>query len=188
MQSDTPSVNEPFEGRRTSDIGHRIEELRAELARLSDQVQSYVLNRADDVRQSAAETTAEIEGLVRDHPLPALGVAFGAGFVLGLLLRRGDSERKELPRLSRRDFERLASAMRNAFETRSSPRIHVAPANNGDAAFLERLAGALSGLIQASRSTVAAVGSAGERAAKSAAATGVRTARAVADRLSHAAG
>ena len=175
------------ESRGAGDISHRLEELRAELARLSDQVQKYLVSKADDVRRSAVETTAEVEGVVRSYPLPSLGVAFGVGLVLGPMLRGGNSQRRDLARLSRRDFERLASAMRGSFTTPSVPGVHFASANGGDTALLERLAGALSGLIEASRSTAASVGSAGERVARSVAAAGGKTARAVADRLSHVA-
>lgn len=187
MAFDPQSVNEPIESRGTGDISHRIEELRAELARLGEQVQNYLVNRADDVRRGAVETTAEVEGIVRSHPLPSIGIAFGAGLVLGLMLRRGNSQPSDIPRLSRRDFERLASAMSDSFARRAIPRAHFAPEDGADTALLERLAGALSGLFQASRSTAASVGSAGERVAKSVAAAGGKTARAVADRISHAA-
>lgn len=185
MASDTQSMNEPSG---TNDIGEAIADLRAEMARLSDQVQAYLQHQAGELRDGAAEATAEVEGLVRDHPLPAVGIAFGAGLVLGLMIRGGRSRPSEAPRLSRRDFERLTSRLRGAIEGNSAARVHVEPADGGDAAFLGRLAGALADLVRSSRSTAASVGSAGERTARSVAAAGERAARAVAERLSHAAG
>lgn len=184
MAPDAGFVNEPSGNRSMSDIGGTIEELQAEMARLRNQVQAYVQDKAYDLRHGAAEATTEVESLVRHHPLPAIGAAFAAGLALGLMIRGGRPERTKPPRLSRRDFERLATSVRGALEANSSRR-RLPPAEAGDAAFLERLAGALSGLIQSSRDTAASVGSAGERAAKSMAAAGGRTARAVADRLSH---
>lgn len=184
MASDADFVNESG-NRGMSDIGGMIEELRTEMARLREQVQSYVQMRADSLREGAADTTAEVEGLVRDHPLPAVGVAFAAGLVLGLMMRKGRSERTE-PRPARRELERLAATTRGALEARGS-RPSSQPAQPSDAALLERLAGALSELIQSSQETATSVGSAGERAARSMAAAGGKAARAVAGRLSHAA-
>ena len=186
LTSDTHSMNEPSERTIASDLGEAIAELRAEMARLSDEVQAYLQHQAEELRHGAAETTAEVEELVRDHPLPAVGIAFGAGLVLGLLIR--GRPRPQAPRLSRRDFERLASRLRGAFEVAPGDRLYAASADGADRAFLERLSGALSGLIQSSRSTAASVGSAGERAARTVAAAGERTARAVSERLSHAVG
>lgn len=165
------------------DIGGMIEELRAEMARLREQVQGYVQVRAEDLREGAAEATAEFEGLVRDHPLPAVGAAFAAGLALGLVIRGGRSTNSKAPRLSRRDFDRLAANVRGALEAGSS-RARLPSTEVGDAALLERLAGALSGIFQSSQDTATSIGSAGERAARSVAAAGGRAARAVADRLS----
>lgn len=185
MAHDSNFENEPGT-RGMSDIGGMIEELRAEMARLREQVQGYVNVRADDLREGAAEATAEVESLVRDHPLAAVGAAFAAGLALGLMIRGGRSGNSKPPRLSRKDFERLASSVRGALED-GTPRTHFRSGEANDAALLERLAGALSGLFQSSQDTAASIGAAGERTAKSVASAGGRAARAVADRLSHAA-
>lgn len=174
-------VNEPAESDNASDIGARIEELRAELARLTEQVQDYLQDRASDLRDSAIETTENVETLIRENPLPAIGIALGIGFAVGLLLRGGRSD--TAPRLSRRDLDRLASSFMEALTTAGS-RAREATTGAGDLALLERLGGVLGGLLESSKGTVATVGSAGERAARSVAAMGQKTARGIADRLS----
>ncbi|HEX7074226.1 MAG TPA: hypothetical protein VF226_09315 [Hyphomicrobiaceae bacterium] len=176
------SVNEAA-GKETGDIGAKIEELRAEMMRLSEQVQVYLQNRAGDLKEDATETSAEVQKLIRENPFPAVGVALGIGFLLGLMMRGGASA---APRLSRRDFDRLASKVRGAIEA-GSARAQAAASEVGDTALLERLAGALSSVIGSSRSAAESVGSAGGRAAKSVAAVGERTARNIAERLSQAA-
>jgi len=183
MASPTQYENEPTQDAGAGDIGGRIEELRAELARLTEQVQIYLQDRASDLRDSALEATESVEEIVRENPLPAVGIAFGAGFVLGLMARSGRSERWEPPRLSRRDLDRLASSFTEALMTARS-RAREATAGAGDAALLERLTGIVSGLLESSKGTVASVGTAGERAARSVAAMGEKTARGIADRLS----
>ncbi len=182
MAYGSESVNEAAR-RETGDIGAKIEELRAEMTRLSEQVQTYLQNRAVDLKEGATETAAEVEELIRRNPFPAVGVALGIGFLLGLMVRGGASA---APRLSRRDFDRLASKVRGAIEA-GSARAQAAAAEVGDTALLERLAGALSSVIESSRSAAESVGSAGGRAAKSVAAVGERTARNIAERLSQAA-
>lgn len=184
MASTTEYLNEDA-GKDAGDIGAKIEELRAEMARLTEQVQIFLQDRAGDLRDSAAETTAEIEEMIRENPFPAVGIALGVGFILGLMVRGGRAEGREPTRLSRRDFDRLTSRLRGAIEA-GGARAQAAAADADDSALLERLAGAISGLVAASRSTAASVGSAGEKAAKSVAAAGERTARSIADRLSQA--
>ena len=185
MAFDPQSVNEPIESRGTGDISHRIEELRAELARLGEQVQNYLVNRADDVRRGAVETTAEFEVVVRSQPLPSIGIAFGAGLVLGLMLRRGNSQRSDIPRLSRRDFERLASAMSDSFARRAIPRAHFAPADGADTALLERLASFVRPFQASVHGRLCRISwrTGGEKRGG----RWRKTARAVADRISHAA-
>jgi len=182
MTTSTQYESQPTEHAGTMDVAARLEELRADLAHLTAQVQEFVQSRATELRHGAAETTDSIEGLIRDNPLPAVGIALGAGFILGLLARGGQPDRYQMPRLTRRDVDRLASRLTDSVMS-AGERTREVAADTGDKAFLERLAGALSGLLESSRETVASVGSAG---AKSVAAMGEKTARSIADRLSAA--
>lgn len=184
MASTTPSMGEAARGSER-DLGDKIEELRQEMMQLSAHVQAYLQDRADELRDTAAETVSDVEDIIRGRPLPAVSVALGIGFVVGLMLG-GARSRREPSRLSQRDFDRLASRLRGAIEAAGSRAQRAATNGGGDAAFLERLAGAITGLISSSRSTAASVGSVGEKAAKSVVAVGERTARTIADRLSHA--
>lgn len=186
MASPTQYVNEPAQESGASDIAERLEELRADLARLTAQVQGYLQDRAADLRDSAIETTDNVEELIRENPLPALGIALGTGLLVGLLVRSRRSTGRQSPQLSRRDLDRLTSRLAEALQTSGSRARHFA-ADAGDGAILERLAGALSGLLESSRETVASVGTAGERAARSVAAMGEKTAKSIAGRLSSAA-
>ncbi|MCL4765126.1 MAG: DUF883 family protein [Hyphomicrobiaceae bacterium] len=187
MVSPTQFANEPSQAARAGDIGAGLEELREDLARLAEQVQTYVQDRAGDLRDSAIETAGDVEELIRENPLPAVGIALGVGFVLGVMVRGGRAPRWEGSRLPRRDIDRLASRLGEALEA-AAPRVRLGTASDaGEAAFLERLAGALSALMESSRATAASVGTAGGRAARSVASMGERTARSIADRLSSAA-
>jgi len=176
-------LNEPVEGGTSRDTGALIEELKAELARLTEQVQNYLQERATGLRDSAIDTADNVETLIRENPLPAVGIAMGTGFILGLLIRRGQPDRWKAPRLSRRDIDRLASRFTESLAAARS-RAGEAATGAGDSALLERLAGLLGGLLESSKETATSVGSAGERAARSVAAMGEKTARGIANRLS----
>lgn len=186
MVSPTQYANEPREPARAGDIGARIQELREELARLAGQVQEYVGDRAADLRDSAVETTGDVEEFIRENPLPAVGLALGVGLILGIMVRGRGAAQRQAPTLSRRDLDRLAYRVGEALES-AAPRLRAANAGDtGDWALLERLAAALTGLIDSSRSTAASVGSAGGKAVRTVAAVGERTARSIADRLAGA--
>lgn len=182
MVSPSQYANQPAQDTGAIDIGERLDELRAELARLTTQAQDYLQTRGSDLRDSAAEATDNIEEIIRENPLPAVGLALGVGFILGLLARGGRFESRDVPRLTRRDVDRLASRLTETLTTAGS-RAREAAEDVGDNVFLERLAGALTGLLESSKQTMASVGSAG---ARSVAAMGEKTARSIADRLSAA--
>lgn len=182
MASSTEYENQPAHQTEALDIAGKLEELRADLVRITAQVQDYVEARAVNLRDSAAEANENVESLIREHPLPAVGLALGAGFVLGLLVRGGQHDTQAIPRLTRRDIDRLASRLTHSLTSAANGAREIT-AEVGDKAFLERLAGALSGLLESSKETVASVGSAG---ARSVAAMGEKTARTIANRLSAA--
>ncbi len=191
MASPTHSANEPTQG--AFAIGDRLDELKRDLGRLSERVQHYVQNRAAGLKDTAMEKTDEFQELIRGNPLPAIGIAFGAGFVVGLLVG-GGSRGLQPPRVSRRDIDRLASSLATTLAIGRGPARRAASeaarmaetTEHHDSAILERLAGALSSLLATSKETAATVGSAGESTARTVAAMGEKAAKTIAERISPA--
>lgn len=53
-----------------------------------DQIRGQARQVATDYRSKAENFQGEIESYVRENPLKAVGIALGAGFLLGVILRR----------------------------------------------------------------------------------------------------
>ncbi len=70
-----------------NELSSQVDNLRAELAGLTDTVSRMAgrqINRAQDYAQ---ETAQEAEAAIRRNPLTAVAVAVGLGFLFGLLTR-----------------------------------------------------------------------------------------------------
>jgi len=61
-----------------------VEELAEQARRAVDQA----ADRAADAQALAAAALEDAVAYIREHPLPAVGIAAAAGFVLALLIRR----------------------------------------------------------------------------------------------------
>lgn len=64
------------------------EEVAARARRAYDQVRDEAVQRAGHVRDRAEGYVESAETAVRTHPATAMGLAVGAGFLLGLILAR----------------------------------------------------------------------------------------------------
>ena len=65
-------------------IGEKAHELRERLARTLELARSTCRRFEEKTREGARAT----DKLVREHPYPTIGIAFGVGIVIGLLLKR----------------------------------------------------------------------------------------------------
>jgi ElaB/YqjD/DUF883 family membrane-anchored ribosome-binding protein len=65
-------------------IGEKAHELRERLARTLEVARSTCRRLEEKTREGAQAT----DKLIRKHPYPSLGVVFGVGIVIGLLLKR----------------------------------------------------------------------------------------------------
>ena len=60
------------------------EESREQLRTALERVKS----RSEKIKEHAVASAQATDRLIRDHPYPSLGLAFGAGLLIGLLVRR----------------------------------------------------------------------------------------------------
>lgn len=68
----------------TESINDRIEAARENLARAQERVSELY----DDTREKVVAGAKTTDKAIRRHPYESLGIAFGAGVLLGVLLRR----------------------------------------------------------------------------------------------------
>lgn len=54
----------------------------------TDEIKNRTKELSDDTSDSLSKTMADVEAYVREKPLQAVGIAFAAGFVATVLLRR----------------------------------------------------------------------------------------------------
>jgi len=77
----------------TDDLSRQIETLRAELARISttaaENVAEGVSTARHKIGQTGRDARATVTDTVLEHPLAAVGVAAGFGFLLGMIMRKG---------------------------------------------------------------------------------------------------
>lgn len=90
LENAARTVEEKIDATRES-LGDRSGRLKARIGDVADDVKQ----KARDLRDKIADTSWDdvvdkTSSFVRDHPGKALGIALGAGFVLGLLFRRRD--------------------------------------------------------------------------------------------------
>lgn len=75
------------------DLTQQIETLRADVARLmgtvSDDVSAGIDKAGRQITQTSREARASATGMVIDNPLAAVGIAVGAGLLLGMIVRKG---------------------------------------------------------------------------------------------------
>ena len=163
------SVNNPAGGKGENaasvDISGGIQALKDELARISEQVQSKVVDGADFVKQQASEAADNAKDVVRGNPLPAVGVALGVGLVLGLLIPRRRPHHQDFGRRSYRELNRLANTLRDTVDATRS-RAYAVKEKASDPAILDRLTSLASAFLENSRSTASSLANAGERTAK----------------------
>jgi ElaB/YqjD/DUF883 family membrane-anchored ribosome-binding protein len=65
-------------------VGEKAHELREQLARKLDVAKATCRQLEEKTREAAKAT----DKLIRDHPYPSLGIAFGVGIAVGFLLKR----------------------------------------------------------------------------------------------------
>lgn len=74
------------------DVGQHIETLRADLAQRSATAAGNVADGVSTAKrrigQSGRDARASVTDAVLEHPLAAVGLAAGLGFVLGMVTRR----------------------------------------------------------------------------------------------------
>lgn len=58
------------------------------IRKASDEAQREMRRRSGAAREQGEQTVESVRGYVNDHPLAALGIAFGAGIIAASLLRR----------------------------------------------------------------------------------------------------
>ena len=159
----------------SSDLSDRMQELRDELAKLTGQVQTYLADRASDVKDGAVQIAEGTEDLIRENPLPAIGIALGFGLVLGFMVpkRSGRHARhSDFGRRASRDMHRMASSLSDAASNlrhtieASKSRAQDVVQRASDPALFDRLATLVTGLLESSRSTASSVASAGEKTAR----------------------
>ncbi len=93
--------------RNTDDARDEIERTRARMSETIDEIEETLLRKRDDIRERL-----DVGARLRDRPLAAVGVALGAGLLLGLLTGGAGSdkrrEREENERREREEDERRA--------------------------------------------------------------------------------
>ncbi len=70
--------------------GERVAEVRARAEESVQQARSRLSEMQDDVLQEARDAAAAAADYVKKNPWQSLGMAAGAGLLIGLLLRRRD--------------------------------------------------------------------------------------------------
>lgn len=65
-------------------MGEKAHELRERLARTLEAARATCRRLEEKTKQGAKAT----DKVIREHPYPSLGIAFGVGIVIGLLLKR----------------------------------------------------------------------------------------------------
>ena len=165
MATSEKSATENSDPSRAEEFSEMIQGLKDDLARLAGQIQEGLADRADAVKETAVQTASDTQDLVRENPLPAVGLALGVGFLVGVMLPRGRRQHHRFGGASRREFDRLAHTVREAIETGRSRAQHELN-RASDPALLDRLTGVLSGLLESSRATASSVASAGEKTAR----------------------
>ncbi len=75
------------------DLGHQIEALRADLAKLvetlSDDTVKGISKAGQQLSQSGRDARDSAAKTVLDHPLASVGIAAAVGLLLGLTMRKG---------------------------------------------------------------------------------------------------
>jgi ElaB/YqjD/DUF883 family membrane-anchored ribosome-binding protein len=70
------------------EIAARLANLRSDIDGLMGAAGATASHQAEALQDQASEALANFEDAVRREPLKSLAIAVGAGFVLGILLRR----------------------------------------------------------------------------------------------------
>ena len=68
--------------------GHKVEDYRAGMERLAGDAVSASLNAFDTARAEAMSLEESFEEHIRAHPMRAIGIAAGIGFLFALMSRR----------------------------------------------------------------------------------------------------
>jgi ElaB/YqjD/DUF883 family membrane-anchored ribosome-binding protein len=75
-------------GEEVKEIAKHLQGLRKEIEGLTGSVARAGGHQAERAQDAMKEATAAVEAATRRNPLQALGIAFGAGFLVGIILRR----------------------------------------------------------------------------------------------------
>lgn len=70
------------------EIAKHLGTLRKDIEGLTGSIKSAGGHQADRLQDAAGEALAAIEASIRRNPAQALGIAFGVGFLVGIVLRR----------------------------------------------------------------------------------------------------
>jgi len=82
----------------TDEARRAIEETRGRISATLDEIEGRIEEARENIREKV-DVTRPVRNRLREHPLPGIGIAFGAGLVLGLLTGGGDKKgkRREMP-------------------------------------------------------------------------------------------
>lgn len=70
------------------DLSEKAKEARAKLSARLDQAKAQLSETQGVVREKAVAGAKETDRIIRSHPYESLGIAFGVGILLGVILNR----------------------------------------------------------------------------------------------------
>lgn len=70
------------------DLSEKAKEARAKLSARLDQAKTQLSETQGVVREKAVAGAKETDRIIRSHPYESLGIAFGVGILLGVILNR----------------------------------------------------------------------------------------------------
>lgn len=88
----TPAAPNSKTGPSPDDLSEQIEALRADLARITATAKESIVEGVGSagrkIEQTGRDARASVTDAVLKHPLAAVGIAAGLGFVLGMITRK----------------------------------------------------------------------------------------------------
>ncbi|MFS8636465.1 MAG: hypothetical protein FWJ74_00175 [Gemmatimonadota bacterium] len=82
----------------TDEARRAIEETRGRISATLDEIEGRIEEARENIREKV-DVTRPIRNRLREHPLPGIGIVFGAGLVLGLLTggKEKEGKHREMP-------------------------------------------------------------------------------------------
>jgi ElaB/YqjD/DUF883 family membrane-anchored ribosome-binding protein len=91
LQADVDALREDFatlRGDLATLVSDALQEGKGKASAARERLEQMAAERAEEVKQCAVEAGRKVDDAVRTHPLAALGMALGAGLLLGSLFRK----------------------------------------------------------------------------------------------------